>query len=78
MGGGTANLDMLRMVRMRLQIRGASRIPPSAWTVVLDAMVAHPDHFAPLITHRMKLSEAPAALDLCRRRQASKVLLFPE
>ena len=77
MGGRTAIVDMLRMVRMRLQIRGASRVPPSAWTIVLAAMAAHPDHFAPLITHRMKLSEAAVALDLCRRRQASKILLFP-
>jgi 2-desacetyl-2-hydroxyethyl bacteriochlorophyllide A dehydrogenase len=78
MGACAATFDMLRMVRMRLQIRGASRIPPSAWAIVLDAMAAHPDHFAPLITHRMKLSEAAAALVLCRQRQASKVLLFPE
>ena len=78
MGGCTASFDMLRMVRMRLQIRGASRIPPSAWTIVLTAMAAHPEQFLPLITHRMKLSEAAAALDLCRQRLASKVLLFPE
>lgn len=73
-----ASFDMLHLVRMRLQIRGASRIPPAAWDIVLAALAASPDRFAPLITHRMKLSDADAALALCRRREASKVLLFPE
>jgi threonine 3-dehydrogenase len=77
MGEEEATVDVLRLVKNRLQIRGASRIPASAWEIVLKAMAADPDCFAKLISHRFPLAQAATAFDLCRRRQASKVLLLP-
>jgi L-iditol 2-dehydrogenase/threonine 3-dehydrogenase len=77
MGARAASFDMLNLVRMRQQIRGASRVSPEAWDVALAALSADPEAFKPLITHRMKLNEADAAFELCRNRVASKVLLSP-
>jgi 2-desacetyl-2-hydroxyethyl bacteriochlorophyllide A dehydrogenase len=72
-----AALDVMLMVKNRLQIRGVSRIPPSAWATVLELMAADPAAFGAMITHRLPLSEARAGFDLCHRRAASKVLLLP-
>lgn len=73
-----AELDLLKLVKNRLQIRGVSRIPPSIWPVVIDALAADPASFAPLVTHRMKLSSALEAFEMCRKGEASKVLLIPD
>jgi 2-desacetyl-2-hydroxyethyl bacteriochlorophyllide A dehydrogenase len=73
-----AQFDVLRLVRHRLQIRGVSRIPPLVYPVVLNALAANPDFFAPLVTHRMPLSQAADAFRLARAGEASKVLLIPE
>lgn len=72
-----ASVDVMRLVKYRLEIRGASRIPPPAWAVVLKALAEAPDSFAPLITHRFPLAEAQAAFALCHGRTPSKVLLLP-
>jgi 2-desacetyl-2-hydroxyethyl bacteriochlorophyllide A dehydrogenase len=72
-----AELDILLVVKNRLQIRGVSRIPPSAWSTVLAVMEPDPEAFRPLITHRLPLSEAATGFDLCHRREASKILLLP-
>jgi len=72
-----ATIDILRVVKYRLQIRGSSRTSLAAWSMVLQAIEADPETFRLLITHRMPLDQAEAALDLCRRGEASKVLLFP-
>ncbi|MFV3074904.1 zinc-dependent alcohol dehydrogenase [Niveispirillum fermenti] len=72
-----ATVDIMRLVKYRLEIRGASRIPPSAWGVVLSALAAAPSALAPLITHRFPLAQADAALRLCHGRTPSKVLLLP-
>jgi threonine 3-dehydrogenase len=76
-GEEQACFDALRVVRSRLQIRGASRVPPSAWETVLRVLGEDPFFFSPLVTHRFPLSEAPVALGLCSSRQASKVILVP-
>jgi len=78
MGEKPAQIDVVRLVRNRLQIRGASRIPPSVFPLVLTALAADPDFFAPLVTHRMKLSQADAAFRLARAGEASKVVLIPD
>ncbi len=74
---GDASFNILRVVRNRLQIRGVSRTPKSAWTIVLDAMGKEPEAFAPIISHRIALQDATHALELCHSRQASKVLVIP-
>ncbi|MBP7334378.1 alcohol dehydrogenase catalytic domain-containing protein [Niveispirillum sp.] len=72
-----ASVDILRLVKYRLEIRGASRIPPSAWETVLRALADAPDAFAPLVTHRFPLAQADQAFRLCHGRTPSKVLLLP-
>jgi len=72
-----ATIDILRIVKHRLQVRGSSRTSQAAWTLVLQALDADPQTFRHLISHRMPLDQAEAALDLCRSREASKVLLYP-
>jgi threonine dehydrogenase-like Zn-dependent dehydrogenase len=71
-------IDILRLVKNRLQIRGVSRTPHSAWLMVLDALSKDPAAFEPMITHRLPLSRALEGFELCNRREASKVLLMPE
>jgi threonine dehydrogenase-like Zn-dependent dehydrogenase len=78
MGDRPARIDLGRVVKYRLQLRGASRIPPFVWPLVLDALAADPGAFAPLVTHRLPLTQADAAFALCRSRIASKVLLLPD
>lgn len=78
MSENPAQFDVLRLVRNRLQIRGVSRIPPSVYPAVLDALAMDPESFIPLITHRMPLSQATEAFRLAREGEASKVLLIPE
>ncbi|MFV3126153.1 zinc-dependent alcohol dehydrogenase [Niveispirillum sp. KHB5.9] len=72
-----ASVDIMRLVKYRLEIRGASRVPPSAWQMVLKALAEAPDSFAPLVTHRFPLAQADAAFRLCHGRTPSKVLLLP-
>jgi len=73
-----ATIDILRVVKNRLQIRGVSRTPHSAWVMVLDALSKDPAAFEPMITHRLPLSRALEGFELCNRREASKVLLMPD
>ena len=73
-----ATIDILRVVKNRLQIRGVSRSPHSAWLLVLDALSKDPAAFEPMITHRLPLSRALEGFELCNQRQASKVLLMPD
>jgi threonine dehydrogenase-like Zn-dependent dehydrogenase len=73
-----AKIDILRVVKNRLQIRGVSRTPHSAWVMVLEALSKDPAAFEPMITHRLPLSRAIEGFELCNRREASKVLLMPD
>jgi threonine dehydrogenase-like Zn-dependent dehydrogenase len=73
-----AKIDILRLVKNRLQIRGVSRTPHSAWLTVIDALSKDPAAFEPMITHRLPLSRALEGFELCSRREASKVLLVPD
>lgn len=78
MGEKPATLDVLKLVKKRLQIRGVSRIPPTVWPVVIAALAADPEAFAPMITRRMPLSRALEAFALCRAGEESKILLLPD
>ena len=78
MGERPASVDILKLVKNRLQIRGVSRIPPSIWPTVIDAVAKDPASFQALITHRLPLSRAIEAFALARGGEASKVLLFPD
>src|SRR5205085_2621342 len=78
LGETEAAVNIGLVVRGRLQIRGASRIPPRIWPKVIDLLAADPQAYAPLITHRMPLSEGLEAFALARSGQASKILLVPE
>jgi threonine 3-dehydrogenase len=78
MGEASAPVNIGLMVRNRLQLRGVSRIPPAVWPRVIALLAANPAAFAPLITHRMKLSDAQEAFALARSGQSSKILLIPE
>ncbi|HEY0106195.1 MAG TPA: alcohol dehydrogenase catalytic domain-containing protein [Rhizomicrobium sp.] len=73
-----ATVDILKLVRNRLQIRGVSRAPRAAWTIVLEALAKEPDAFAPMITHRLPLTDALRGFSLCEAREASKVLIYPQ
>jgi threonine 3-dehydrogenase len=78
MGEKPASVDILKLVKNRLQIRGVSRIPPSVWPSVVGALAADPDSFKPLISHKLPLSRALEGFELCRTGEASKVLLLPD
>ncbi|MBJ7439511.1 MAG: alcohol dehydrogenase catalytic domain-containing protein [Sphingopyxis sp.] len=78
LGEPNAAVNIGLIVRNRLEVRGASRIPPRIWPQVIDLLAADPDAFAPLITHRMPLAEAQEAFALARSGQSSKILLIPE
>jgi len=72
-----ASLDVMLIVRGRHRMIGCSRAPDSAWRTVINALVADPAAFRPMITHRLPLAEALAGFQLAHSREASKVLLYP-
>ena len=78
MGEASAPLNVGLLVRNRLEVRGVSRIPPRIWPRVIALLAADPAAFAPLITHRMPLSQAQEAFALARSGQSSKILLIPD
>jgi 2-desacetyl-2-hydroxyethyl bacteriochlorophyllide A dehydrogenase len=73
-----APLDVTALVRRQIDIRGAYRAPLATWPAVIDMLIASPAAFAPMITHRMPLSEGLEAFSMAHRREGSKVLLVPE
>jgi threonine dehydrogenase-like Zn-dependent dehydrogenase len=72
-----ASLDVMLIVRGRHKMIGCSRAPDGAWHTVIDALVADPEAFRPMITHRLPLTEALAGFELAHSKTASKVLLYP-
>jgi len=72
-----ASFDVMLIVRGRTKMIGCSRAPDSAWHSVIEALVADPEAFRPMITHRLPLSEALTGFELAHSKTASKVLLFP-
>lgn len=78
MGEQPALLDVMKLVKNRLQIRGVSRIPPSIWPDVIAILANDPESFAPMVSRRMPLSKALDAFSLCRAGEVSKILLLPD
>lgn len=56
-----AEFDATTLVRRNLQIRGSYRAPRAVWPAVVDLLAADPAGFAPMITRRVGLAEAPDA-----------------
>lgn len=78
LGESEAAVNIGLVVRNRLQIRGASRIPPRIWPRTIDLLAADPPAYTPLITHRLPLAQGLEAFALARSGQASKILLLPD
>jgi threonine dehydrogenase-like Zn-dependent dehydrogenase len=69
--------DATMLVRRRLDIRGSYRAPLATWRTIIDALVATPEAFAPMVTHRLPLHAAREAFALAHRREGSKIVLDP-
>lgn len=72
-----AAVDITRLVREKKQIRGSHGSVRSTWSTVINAIEEAPDVFRSLVPHRFPLSEATAAFEAARGRDAVKVMLEP-
>ncbi|MBC7284691.1 alcohol dehydrogenase catalytic domain-containing protein [Hoeflea sp.] len=73
-----ASLDLLQVVRRKLQIRGSHGTRREDWTHVLRTLAHFGEAIRPMITHRLPLSRALEGFGLARTRNASKVILLPQ
>lgn len=73
-----AQIDITRMVRQQLQLRGSYGNTREGWQRVIDLVAAHPAPFAPLITHRYPLHEGVEAFETAYARIATKAVLYPQ
>ena len=69
--------DINAVFKSERQVVGAYSGSPAEQARVLDMMIRGTLDPTPLVTHRLPLSKAADAVDLCRRREALKVLLHP-
>lgn len=69
--------DINAVFKSERQVIGAYSGSPAEQKRVLDMMLDGALDPTPLVTHRLPLSRAADAVDLCRRREALKVLLHP-
>ncbi len=69
--------DINAVFKSERQVIGAYSGSPPEQARVLDMMIRGTLDPTPLVTHRLPLSKAADAVDLCRRREALKVLLHP-
>lgn len=69
--------DINAVFKSERQVIGAYSGSPAEQARVLDMMIRGTLDPTPLVTHRLPLSKAADAVDLCRRREALKVLLHP-
>ena len=69
--------DINAVFKSERQVIGAYSGSPAEQARVLDMMIRGTLDPTPLVTHRLPLSKAAEAVDLCRRREALKVLLHP-
>ena len=70
-------LDMVRLVRKRLNLIGAFSSPAAVWPSVLAALAETPATFAPLVTHRFNLADIAQAFAVGHARKASKAIVLP-
>ncbi len=69
--------DINAVFKSERQVIGAYSGSPAEQKRLLDMMLDGALDPTPLVTHRLPLSKAADAVDLCRRREALKVLLHP-
>ena len=69
--------DINAVFKSERQIIGSYSGSPAEQTRVLDLLRRKVLDPTPLVTHRLPLDQAAEAVDLCRRREALKVLLHP-
>ena len=72
-----AQVDITRMVRQRLQLRGSYGNTREGWEKVIGMVAADPEVFRPLITHRFSLEDGVEAFQTAYARIASKAILRP-
>ena len=75
--GAQVTFDINAVFRSERQVVGAYSGTPAEQARVLDMMIGGDLDPTPLVTHRLPLARAAEAVDLCRRREALKVLLHP-
>ncbi len=68
-------LDLTSLVRRQQQLRGSFRPPESDWPLALVLMAELGAELAPMVSHRLPLSQAIEGFALAHGKQASKVLL---
>lgn len=73
-----ASLDLLQVVRRRLQIRGSHGARREDWARVIETLRHRGEELRPMITHRLPLARALEGFALARSRSASKVLILPK
>ena len=76
-GDARVSFDINAVFKSERQVIGAYSGSPAEQTRVLDLLSRGALDPTPLVTHRLPLSRAAEAVDLCRRREALKVLLHP-
>lgn len=69
--------DINAVFKSERQVIGAYSGSPAEQARVLDLLYGGALDPTPLVTHRLPLDRAAEAVDLCRRREALKVLLHP-
>ena len=69
--------DINAVFKSERQVIGAYSGSPAEQARVLDMLSRGAFDPTPLVTHRLPLARAAEAVDLCRRREALKVLLHP-
>ena len=76
-GEARVTFDINRVFKSERQIIGAYSGSPAEQARVLELMIRGTLDPTPLITHRLPLSRAADAVNMCRRGEALKVLLHP-
>ena len=70
-------IDLVRLVRKRLQVLGSFSSPGAIWPDVVRRLAEDPETYAKFVTHRYSLENALAGFDVGHRREASKVIVRP-
>ncbi len=72
-----APVDLNRLNREQLQIRGSNRASRATWGRVVDLLAKEGERLRPMITHRLPLERAIEGFELARQKVASKVMILP-
>jgi threonine 3-dehydrogenase len=72
-----APVDLNRLNREQLQIRGSNRASRATWATVVDFLAREGERLRPMISHRLPLDRALEGFELARQKVASKVMILP-